>query len=238
MANWYSGVLKYMKLSVVLSSQLMSICYFSTGKRRYGHPALNGVLPEPWLPLKKGQTLVNNDHRGDTPRVARDNQAVVLTLRKRFSMVRGGTRQLGAGNRDFILGGPSNGVGTQADNSDTGPTGINNPWEDAQPRPQRPGSGTLHHRLSFDVASGVIMLPDDGDWLVEDLDSDEEDFGTENTGGLERSITESTLGDGEEGSSPLVATNPASPSRTSRYGTYFHHPEKRRQPIPGAFPGR
>jgi hypothetical protein len=238
MANWYSGVLKYV-ISIFVSGFKLRVPHcFSTGKRRYGHPALNGVLPEPWLPLKKGQTLVNNDHRGDTPRAIRDNQAVVLTLRKRYSMVRGGTRQLGAGNRDFILGGPSNGVGTQADDGVIDPTGINNPWEDARPRSQRAGSATLNHRLSFDVASGVIMLPDDGDWLVEDLDSDEEDFGIENTGGLERSITESPLGDEEGGSSPLVATNPASPSRTSRYGTYFHHPERRKQPIPGAFPGR
>ncbi|KAF5354076.1 hypothetical protein D9756_007257 [Leucocoprinus leucothites] len=43
MANWYTGVL-------------------NTGKRRYGHPALNGVLPEPWLPLKKGQTLINHNN--------------------------------------------------------------------------------------------------------------------------------------------------------------------------------
>ncbi|TFY73230.1 hypothetical protein EWM64_g10782, partial [Hericium alpestre] len=40
MSNWFNGIL-------------------NTGKRRYGHPVLTGVLPQPWLPLKKGQTLVN-----------------------------------------------------------------------------------------------------------------------------------------------------------------------------------
>ncbi|EEB88492.1 hypothetical protein MPER_13641, partial [Moniliophthora perniciosa FA553] len=70
MANWYSGVL-------------------NTGKRRYGHPALTGVLHEPWLPLKKGQTINNstsNDReRGGGLSRSNPNQAVVLTLRKRPS---------------------------------------------------------------------------------------------------------------------------------------------------------
>lgn len=30
----------------------------------------------------------------------------------------------------------------------------------------------------------------------------------------------------------------STPTRTSRYGTYFHHPEKRKQTIPGEFPFR
>ncbi|RDB26692.1 Calcium permeable stress-gated cation channel 1 [Hypsizygus marmoreus] len=210
MANWYSGVL-------------------NTGKRRYGHPALNGVLPEPWLPLKKGQTLVNNDHRADTPRVAKDNHAVVLTLRKRHSSLRG--RPAPAGAREGSIAGPSNGVGAHLDVA--ADAAVINPWEDGQPRT---GSHPLNHRLSFDVASGVIVLPDDGDWLEGD-DSDE-DTGAEDTGGLDHSITAASLvGEEDEAASPLVPTS-ASPSRLSRYRTYFHHPERRRQTIPGAFPGR
>jgi len=79
----------------------------------------------------------------------------------------------------------------------------------------------------------VIMLPDH-DWLEEEEeDSEEQDYGTEN--GLEQSLTESMI-------SEETATSPASPSpaqplaRLSRYGTYFHHPERRRQTVPGAFP--
>ncbi|KAG6888436.1 hypothetical protein C0995_008253 [Termitomyces sp. Mi166 len=204
MTGWYDGVL-------------------NTGKRRYGHPALTGVLPEPWLPLKKGQSLVNHDHRGDTSRTSKDSEAVVLTLRKRYSSVRGSSSAPRAG--------PSTSAGTQADAS-TDPTVVRNPWEDARSRSVQNGH-TLNHRLSFDVASGVIMLPENGTWIDDSADSDEEDYGNENTGGLEQSITEaSVVGDDE----PL--TSPASPSRTSRYGTYFHHPERRRQVIPGAFPGR
>ncbi|KAF8066835.1 hypothetical protein FPV67DRAFT_1416983 [Lyophyllum atratum] len=209
MAGWYNGVL-------------------NTGKRRYGHPALTGVLPEPWLPLKKGQTLANHNHNHheDSPRVTKDKEAVVLTLRKRYSSLRGGRP-----NTTPNLAGPSNGAGTQADGVDDS-TALGNPWEDARPRPRRSGSSGLNHRLSFDVASGVIMLPDSGDWLEEDADSDEEDLGVENSGGLEQSITEAS----DPGTDVGSPSPTASPSRTSRYGTYFHHPERRRQTVPGAFP--
>ena len=214
----------------------------STGKRRYGHPALNGVLPEPWLPLKKGQALVNNDHRPDAPRIGQVNDTVVLTLRKRPSTVR--NRRA---SRDFSRGIPGS---SSANGVDQDPVHVainSNPWEDTRPRHLRSGNGSGNHRLSFDVASGVIMLPDDGDWLEHDMDSDEEDYGIGNNGGLDGSIAELS-GDGgsvsvidgerDEDSSGVTPTIPLSPSRTSRYGTYFHHPERRRQPIPGAFPVR
>ena len=89
------------------------------------------------------------------------------------------------------------------------------------------------------------MLPDDGDWIeADDDDSDEEDYGTEN-GGLERSLTESMVSSpveegngGQQLRQPALSSSPtaSTPSRMSRYGTYFHHPERRRLQIPGAFP--
>ncbi|KAG5645965.1 hypothetical protein DXG03_004757 [Asterophora parasitica] len=226
MAGWYNGVL-------------------NTGKRRYGHPALAGVLPEPWLPLKKGQSLVNHDHRADAPR-PKDNEAVVLTLRKRYSSVRGRRQSSvppAARNLDLGGAGPSGSRGIVPGNGgaeELAAVAVNtNPWEDARPRAGSSSNGghTLNHRLSFDVASGVIMLPDDGEWLEDDADSDE-DFGTENTGGLERSITEASVVDDEYAPGAGATSPTSSPSRSTRYGTYFHHPERRRQPIPGAFPGR
>ena len=102
--------------------------------------------------------------------------------------------------------------------------------------------------FNYDHASGVIILPDEDGWLEEDyVESDEvEDYG--GTNGLDRSITESMLSADEsssrepttEGGSTLNATSPliGGGQRLSRYGTYFHHPERRRQVIPGAFPGR
>ncbi|PBK93009.1 DUF221-domain-containing protein, partial [Armillaria gallica] len=195
MANWYSGVLK---------------------QRRYGHPALNGVLPEPWLPLKKGQTLVNGD-RNISHRQSRDsNQAVVLTLRKKQSKVRRTKASNPPAEEPYADSAP-------------GPSGSgvsSNPWEDSQAPPARRAQTEpvpLSHRLSYDQASGVIMLPDDDHWMGDEIDSDEEDYGAV-TG-------DSTPTETVARSQPI----PMSPGR-SRYGTYFHHPERRRQPIPGAFP--
>ncbi|KAF5366245.1 hypothetical protein D9758_005743 [Tetrapyrgos nigripes] len=243
MANWYSGIL-------------------NTGKRRYGHPALNGVLPEPWLPLKKGQTLRNNLERGEpTSRNTNDSgQAVVLTLRKRPSVVRRSRIPSLSGassnNTSYM-----NGTGGNANTS-------TNPWEDVESRsPVRASSGSrLAHRLSFDHATGVIMLPEDGGWLADEdeMDSDEEEVeqdvhGDENGAaanggarpGLARSSTEPVVSGGapssvtsasvgttttdDERTTP-IQTPSASPARMSRYGTYFHHPERRRMAIPGAFP--
>ncbi|KAF9479802.1 DUF221-domain-containing protein [Pholiota conissans] len=239
MANWYSGVL-------------------NTGKRRYGHPALNGVLPEPWLPLKKGQTLVNNDNGNHRPSREPGDQAVVLTLRKRYSVGRprrDSARPLSQDSRD--IPGPS--TLAQLDPSTApppvvpDPTAVIDPWQDANShhrRSQRTTSNgehrTLTHRLSYDHASGVIMLPDE-DWLEEDTES-EEDYGTTENG-LDQSVTESMLGEGRAalpaqavGGAAVGAAAPGGGggplSRLSRYGTYFHHPERRRQTVPGAFPGR
>ncbi|KAF8218298.1 hypothetical protein K438DRAFT_1796640 [Mycena galopus ATCC 62051] len=203
MANWYSGVL-------------------NTGKRRYMHPALNGVLPQPWLPLKKGQTLSNNDHRGSPRGTASkdgNGQAVVLTLRKRPSVRR---RQ-----SEFMLGDTASGSAAPS-------------MERRESESRR--SANLSHRLSFDPASGIINLPDDDSWLDEDDDSDQ-DFGTQ-TAGLENSVgslndVEAPPSNGEGAHTMLdvpLSGSPSTPSRMSRYGTYFHHPERRRQAIPGAFP--
>ena len=84
------------------------------------------------------------------------------------------------------------------------------------------------------------MLPDDGNWLQQagdeadddDSDDDEPHYEGTTTNGLE---TESIHNE----ETPSAVDAPASPSRPSRYGTYFHHPERaaarRRQSIPGAF---
>lgn len=190
------------------------------------------MLPEPWLPLKKGQTLVNSDRNGTRPHKDIGDQAVVLTLRKRYSVARSrsGRQQSQDGRRNSNVPGPSSREVPNASASD--PTAIIDPWQDVRPEARRNG---LSHRLSYDHASGVIMLPDH-DWLEEeDDDSEEQDYGTEN--GLEQSVTESMIN--EETASSPASTSPAQPlSRLSRYGTYFHHPERRRQTVPGAFPVR
>jgi hypothetical protein len=93
---------------------------------------------------------------------------------------------------------------------------VTNPWDDSMSgvSPARIAPMQLQHRLSFDEASGVITLPENGDWLIEDVDSDDEDCGVDGA----------TANDVPASSSP--------PKR--RYGTYYHHPERRRQS--GVFP--
>ncbi|KZT25608.1 DUF221-domain-containing protein [Neolentinus lepideus HHB14362 ss-1] len=188
MANWYSGVL-------------------NTGKRRYGHPALTGVLPQPWLPLKKGQTLVNNGR----PSSGKTDEAVVLTLRKRVSMSHRVSR-LGTGARREARESGVQGPGDTAVAVD--------PWRDAPHQP-------LSHRLSYDIGSGVIMLPEDGTWLEDAVEESEE---SEDLG----SVISHSHG-GEQGEAQPSTISEASPSKP-RHGTYYHHPERRRQTIPGAFP--
>lgn len=134
-------------------------------------------------------------------------QAVVLTLRKRKSIM--------LGNRLSTF--PS--VGSPLRNGKT-PQGRG-PSDEAQDD-GNPGPSGLHaaNRLSYDQASGVIMLPEDSDWLGEESDSDAEYVSSSEN--LE------TLNN--------VSTLPRVRSPTKRYGTYYHHPERRRQSIPGAFP--
>ena len=220
MANWYSGVLKYVSLRLCRHPLIMS---FSTGKRRYGHPALNGVLPMPWLPRPKPQPTVPQSTQPTSEEPTQDNanHAVVLTLRKRRSVIRPDSRQVpvpiepegtsssAPANLDHIPS-PNERMAT--------PETTANPWQDTQPRRPttqlRPPS--VQHRLSYDHGSGVIVLPESDDWLLEEDASSDED---------PESPTRSVQ------SSPGVAPERHSALR-KRYSTYYHHPERRRSTAP------
>ncbi|KAF8496414.1 hypothetical protein F5888DRAFT_1794643 [Russula emetica] len=203
MANWYNGVL-------------------NTGKKRYGHPALTGLLPQPWLPLKRGETLVNSQNTDRTGR--KSGQAVVLSLRKRYSVVRRGGRTPTTGNL--------------ASSGELGGDVTNNPWQESTPDSSNASQSrhTINHRLSYDFGSGVIVLPDDGIWL-DGAESDSEDEDGDGDGNIagdqatqERAVSEDDQGSGSSDGQTITGL-----SRT-RYGTYFHHPERRWQSVPGAFP--
>ena len=205
------------------------------------------------MPLKKGQTLTNNEN-GNHRRPTKDSgdQAVVLTLRKRYSVgPRGSGRRESRDSRREGRSGSAAGVvrlDVPQGSSTVDPTVINNPWEDARPGTTPPRrtyhhrhhAPPLRHRLSYDHASGVIMLPDDGNWLQQDGDEADDDDSSEPNyeGGTTTNGLEAESIHNEESSSAVDV--PPSPSRPSRYGTYFHHPERaaaarRRQSIPGAF---
>lgn len=182
----------------------------------------------PWLPIKQGQSLNRHRDTGDdgTP-------AVVLTLRKKYSVHRETLRQPSQASNDSSSSAEQalSPGGEQIAPSDRSVLG--NPWEDAPPRPRpRPhghrqtGSAHVRHRLSFDAASGVIMLPEDEDWMEEDAgDSDSDDYGD---------LQNSTLSEVGPRDSPGVEggyqATAGSPGHGKRYSTYYHHPERRRQP--------
>ncbi|KIJ56329.1 hypothetical protein M422DRAFT_219460 [Sphaerobolus stellatus SS14] len=214
MQGWYPGVL-------------------NTGKRRYGHPALTGVLPQPWLPIKKGQSLANRIDRDGTPQ-DRD-QAVVLTLRKRYS--RSAVRDSSNNKKRNTIGNVRwNDINANAPGSSNGDSEHGRELEDHPSPTARPIARhvqslpqPLNHRMSFDHATGVIMLPDDGEWILQDEDTDSE------AGGTSREATQH----GED--TPTYEVEPTTPGASTstggtRHRTYYHHPEKRRQTIPGAFP--
>ncbi|KAG8943918.1 hypothetical protein FRC04_002406 [Tulasnella sp. 424] len=232
MTDWYYGVL-------------------NTGKRRYGHPALTGVLPQPWLPLKKGQTLANylNRRGQDDAKDEDDNKdAVVLTLRRKPSktQLRGaGRKRNSAAN---LLSG-SNLGSPRATTENLSPQGeypqpdienglgssTSNPWRELRADPD----ARARHRLSFDAATGVIMLPEE-DWYEDEaeassaISSSEEgtsdsDYG-DATSRREQSVAQDIAGP----ASVRTASHVGSPTR--RHSTYYHHPERsRRRTMPGAF---
>lgn len=206
----------------------------STGKRRYGHPALTGVLPTPWLPLKKGQTLANYVDRD--PNKGIDGNAVVLTLRRRYSAV----RKRGQAVFANVAGKNStaerqNGVdgsteGDQAGNTEThrlSTASRQSPIAGTSAEALQP-ERTMSRRLSFDPATGVITLPD-GEAFYERLANDSDsDYGE---------VSGETSSPGERsGNASPIDQETTEGQRAKRHSTYFHHPERRRHHVPGAFP--
>lgn len=188
------------------------------------------------------------------------NEAVVLTLRKRFSSVRRKrTKSVGPGvevSENIFNNGdnpfnPASGLpapSTASSHEDL----RKNPWLSdsslARGKSQsQPPHRQLAHRLSFDDGTGVITLPDDADWLMEDVDDSDsgEDYGSTSpavSGTTEDDSRVAGTGGDEEAlanassSSALMTSTPVSSPTKQRHGTYYHHPERRKQTIPGAFP--
>lgn len=115
----------------------------------------------------------------------------------------------------------------------------NNPWQEqiTGSSSTSPTHRTITHRLSYDFDSGVIILPDEV-W-PDGLESDSED----DVGSADNSSRPSQVVQSDSaipgGSQEVVGTadvQNVSMSSKTRYGTYFHHPERRWQPVPGAFP--
>ncbi|KAL6304476.1 hypothetical protein BKA93DRAFT_825654 [Sparassis latifolia] len=198
MANWYSGVL-------------------NTGKRRYGHPAVNGVLPFPWLPMRHGQKVA------DGSRTASDNPsvAVVLTLRRKFSVLRKDDPQTDRRNDPINRSAGDAGEGVLQYGQQTSVDEMTqNPWLEREQRRYPVRTPAMTRRLSFDQGSGVIVLPEGEDWLEEDATDSDEDHGLPAVLADSQQSHPSRQASDDQQSATLPAR---------RYSTYYHHPERRRQ---------
>ena len=161
---------------------------------------------------------------------------MVLTLRKKYSVVRDRARSqhidepatnAPPGSSTAAPPAPAE-AGERVEPSDRSVL-DRNPWEEdppaAQPRTQRPrAAGQLYRRLSFDAASGVIALPEDGTWLGQE-DSDSDDYGDMQNS----TMMDSQAGEGAEQGYGATSSGPSgSPNSNKRYSTYYHHPERRK----------
>jgi len=223
MTNWYNGVL-------------------NTGKRRYGHPALTGVLPTPWLPLKKGETLVNRPAENGFRRkkAGGEDNTLVLTLRRRPSNLKRRSRGPFEANSPRPPPQHSQSLPPLGDNLPLDPTA--NPWARSSaslassPSPHASTSRKMSHRLSYDPASGIMMLPETDDWLEEsDESGSEEEYGTPSHSPSRQPSAGNNLFADAGQLSPIAREATDTPRR--RHGIYFHHPERRASRLGLNMPG-
>ncbi|WVQ74072.1 hypothetical protein IAR50_003655 [Cryptococcus sp. DSM 104548] len=118
----------------------------NTGRRRYAHPALDGSLPTPWLPAiaKEGG---DGGGRG---------RALVLSLRRKVVQRFRDAREAVASRS----GTPP--VGGQEDGEEEGGERDNLAVPEGWARAKKARSAELRKKLSFDPASGIIALPEEG----------------------------------------------------------------------------
>lgn len=225
----------------------------STGKRRYGHPALTGVLPQPWLPLKKGETLVNRPHENGFKRrkVKGEDDTLVLSLRRKSSNLRRRSRNPLSFGAQSPQQPPRHSQSFPQPSGSTSDTfDLSNPWARSNNSlagssgPDEPSASRgNHHRLSFDPASGVMVLPDADDWLDEsDEEEDDDAYSTPTPNSPVRgapTLENETVPSPTRGELSPVARGGDTPDSTPRrrHGTYFHHPERRISRIGLGMPG-
>ena len=167
MSNFYYGVL-------------------NTGRRRYAHPALTGLLPQPWLPAKAKPRAFGDG--------AAERRGVVLSLRRKRQQRSHSQDESGEGGSDSLAipdgwtTGENNGGGRSRSSSRTdgttsrvaGSAGSanstsSNPW--GEPISRTPEPGMSRKRSS----SGRIALPEEEEnvWGETAEEEDDDDDGEE-----------------------------------------------------------
>lgn len=177
--------------------------------------------------------MLMNGHRNGLMRIPFDStHGIVLSLSNRYSMLR---KKVTRRSRTTANGDESNEIGSPREvHPLVSDTHASNPWAEGDAGPSH-AQNRIHHRLSFDPGSGVIMLPEGDDWLIDMDDDDDDDDSSDEYGNTTPPSGEVASNASQEDlAHPLSSSTPASPKR--RYGTYYHHPERRRPTIPGAFP--
>jgi hypothetical protein len=151
----------------------------NTGRRRYAHPALSGILPVPWLPAIKRERSFGDG--------ARERRGVVLSLRRKMGRTLRRSQSNGSGtvgeggladgwlrgeNVDTNGGDFSNGSGSRSGSGSRAMSGSqsSNPWGDSTP-----SRSQVKRKTSYDPVSGIIALPDENVWDNVDDEEDEED---------------------------------------------------------------
>ena len=152
---------------------------------------------------------------------------IVLSLRNRYSMLR---KKVTRRSRVSVNGEGDEVASPREVHPLVSDTHASNPWAEADAASHT--QNIIHHRLSFDPGSGVIMLPEGDDWLMDDDDDD--DDSSDEYGNATPPSGEAAGNTSQEDIAHPSSSTPASPKR--RHGTYYHHPERRRPTIPGAFP--
>jgi hypothetical protein len=165
-----------------------------------------------------------NGYRNGLMRIPLEStHGIVLSLRKQYSMLRKKVTRRSQTTAD----------GENEVHALVSDTHASNPWAEAVAGPTH-APNYQHHRLSYDPASGVIMLPEGDDWLMHMDDDDDDDSSDECGNATPQSGEVASNASQEDLGHVLSSSPPTSPKR--RHGTYYHHPERRKSSIPGAFP--
>jgi hypothetical protein len=154
--------------------RLTGSCLCPIAASSYAHPALAGVLPTPWLPLRSSDSLLAQTQSDGEPasptdpKTRKKDLSVALSLRRKVvgrlqrkktptsfgSTGEGGTLSRSPVQEPLNASGERIGAG-----SGFGADGGDNPWaRDESGDGRRPTRATLAKRLSFDPATVSLLL--------------------------------------------------------------------------------
>ncbi|CDZ98226.1 Uncharacterized conserved protein [Phaffia rhodozyma] len=206
----------------------------NTGRKRYAHPALAGVLPFPWLPLKPGESTMSQTEVEQNPsnNDSKQKGSVVLSFGRKVQKL--GKKAAGNKRKSFTDG-PHEDSGAQLKDRNES-LDVNGKRSNT-----RKSSGTANAQDPSSSAAGNtgktadrVGLPLDDDERNPWLDNPRQDFLRRNSLGVPgMHYDEDDSDDGSEepdDETSTLAADENSPlvGDQGRYRPYFPHPERRR----------